>query len=250
MFEQSLLQNTAKSGWRKTASVALSLAFQCSLVAAMIVSPMIFTEGVPRVHNVVKSWILDPPPPPGPEPIARPTGHREPSGTILPLRPGIVKETTSGPPTGISPIIGTESDAFPSAPQIGRNGPGGGIPGGTGLGIFVNFPDPVAPRAPEQRPQPIQRIRVTTIENSKIVFRPQPAYPAMARNVRVQGLVRLEAIISKTGLIENLRVVSGHPLLTQAALDAVRQWRYTPTVLNGEPVEVITTVDVNFTLNQ
>jgi len=75
-----------------------------------------------------------------------------------------------------------------------------------------------------------------------------PIYPPLARQARIQGVVVMEAVISKEGSIESLRVVTGHPLLNQAALDAVKQWKYRPTLLNGEPVEVITTVTVTFNL--
>ena len=81
-----------------------------------------------------------------------------------------------------------------------------------------------------------------------LVHRVQPEYPALARQARVQGQVVLQAIISRDGAIENLQVLRGHPMLVQAALDAVRQWRYRPYVLNGEPVEVETQVTVNFIL--
>jgi protein TonB len=76
----------------------------------------------------------------------------------------------------------------------------------------------------------------------------KPVYPQIARQTRTQGVVVLEAVISKDGSVDSLRVVSGHLLLTQAALDAVRQWKYRPTMLSGEPVDVITTVTVTFTL--
>ena len=82
-----------------------------------------------------------------------------------------------------------------------------------------------------------------------LVYRVQPDYPALARQVRVQGRVVLRAMISREGAIENLQVLSGHPMLVQAAVDAVRQWRYRPYVLNGEPVEVETQVTVNFVLS-
>jgi protein TonB len=79
--------------------------------------------------------------------------------------------------------------------------------------------------------------------------RVQPQYPPLARQARVSGTVKLHAIIAKDGTVQELQVISGHPLLIQAALDAVRQWRYRPTLLNSEPVEVDTTIDVIFTLN-
>ena len=77
-----------------------------------------------------------------------------------------------------------------------------------------------------------------------------PAYPPLALQARISGTVRLAAIISRDGYIQNLRVVSGHPLLTTAAVEAVKQWRYQPTLLNDEAVEVITQIDVNFTLSR
>lgn len=81
-----------------------------------------------------------------------------------------------------------------------------------------------------------------------LIHRIQPKYPSLARQARIQGQVSLRAIISHDGRIENLQVVNGHPLLVQAAIDAVRQWRYRPYMLNGEPVEVETQITVNFTL--
>ena len=77
-----------------------------------------------------------------------------------------------------------------------------------------------------------------------------PVYPPLARQMRLSGTVRLEGVISRTGQVINLQVVSGHPMLTSAALDAVRQWIYSPTLLNGEPVEVIAPIEVHFTLSQ
>jgi protein TonB len=74
----------------------------------------------------------------------------------------------------------------------------------------------------------------------------RPTYPPLAKQARIQGVVVLEAVIGKDGSIQNLRVITGHPLLIKAAQDAVSQWRYKPTMLNGEPVEVVTTVTVNF----
>jgi periplasmic protein TonB len=81
-----------------------------------------------------------------------------------------------------------------------------------------------------------------------LIHKVQPAYPPLARQARIQGSVVLQADISKNGTIENLHVISGHPMLTGAALEAVKQWRYKPYILNGEPVEVETQVTVNFTL--
>ena len=94
-----------------------------------------------------------------------------------------------------------------------------------------------------------QRIRVGgKVQSANLIRRVRPSYPPLARQSRIQGTVILEAIISKQGYVNNLRVIKGHPLLIQAAQEAVKQWYYKPTVLNGKPVEVITRVTVNFSL--
>jgi protein TonB len=96
----------------------------------------------------------------------------------------------------------------------------------------------------------VQRVRVSQgVTQGMVIHRVQPTYPPLARTARVQGSVVLAAIIGKDGTVQNLHVMSGHPLLTQAALDAVKQWRYKPYILNGEPVEVDTQITVNFTLS-
>ena len=100
-------------------------------------------------------------------------------------------------------------------------------------------------------PKPREPIRVASdLQLTKLVRKVMPEYPALAKTARVSGVVRLVGVIAKDGTIRNLQLMSGHPLLTRAALEAVRQWIYAPTLLNGEPVEVITTIDVSFTLSQ
>ena len=81
-----------------------------------------------------------------------------------------------------------------------------------------------------------------------LIRRVQPVYPPLARSARVQGSVVLSALISKAGTMENLRVLSGHPMLVEAAIEAVRQWRYRPYILNAEPIEVETQITVSFSL--
>jgi TonB family protein len=108
-----------------------------------------------------------------------------------------------------------------------------------------------APKTPAPPPKPVepQRIRVGgNVQEAKLVNQPNPVYPPLARQARIQGTVRLDVIIGRDGAIANLQVVSGHPLLVPAALEAVRQWKYQPTLLNGKSAEVVTQIDVNFTL--
>jgi TonB family protein len=96
-----------------------------------------------------------------------------------------------------------------------------------------------------------QRIRVGgNVQANNLVKKVTPVYPALAKQAGVEGTVRFTVIIDREGNVGNLQLVSGHPLLVEAAQEAVRQWQYKPTLLNGQPVEVVTQVDVNFTLQQ
>jgi protein TonB len=121
-------------------------------------------------------------------------------------------------------------------------------------GIISSVPQAAPPPPPpvvKEAPKPVapQRIRVGgNVQQAKLVNQPKPVYPPLAKQARIQGTVRFNAIIGRDGAIANLQVVSGHPLLVPSALEAVRQWKYQPTLLNGEPVEVVTQIDVNFTL--
>jgi protein TonB len=136
----------------------------------------------------------------------------------------------------------------------------GGVPGGTAGGVIGGIISSVPTSAPPPPPPPpsaakkaveIQRIRVGgNVQAAKLVRKPIPIYPALAKQARIQGTVRFNAIIGTDGTIRNLQLVTGHPLLVPSATEAVRQWAYQPTLLNGEPVEVSTTIDVNFTLSQ
>jgi protein TonB len=130
----------------------------------------------------------------------------------------------------------------------------GGTPGGVIGGIIGSVPTAAPPPPPVKeppKPQVPKQIRVGgNVQAAKLISQPRPAYPPLARQARIQGTVRFNAVIGRDGTIQNLTLVSGHPLLVPSATEAVRQWRYQPTLLNGEPVEVVTVIDVNFTLSQ
>jgi protein TonB len=134
----------------------------------------------------------------------------------------------------------------------------GGVPGGTagGIlgGIIGGLPSAAPPPPPAPKPKPVvndKPIRVGgNVSQANLIRQIKPSYPPLAKAARVQGTVKFEAVIAKDGTIQNLHLISGPPLLVQAAMQAVQQWQYRPTLLNNEPVEVITTIDVNFTLSQ
>ena len=129
----------------------------------------------------------------------------------------------------------------------------GGAAGGLIGGIIGSVPSmaPPPPKVEAPKAATPQRIRVGgNVQQANLIKRVQPPYPPLAKQARIQGVVHLTAIIAKDGSIQSLQVVSGHPLLVPSALEAVKQWVYKPTLLNGEPVEVVTQIDVNFTLSQ
>jgi protein TonB len=148
----------------------------------------------------------------------------------IPLQIAAVNDADSVPPAPEFPTIGTGS---------GRE-PGDGVAHGLGDNIRVVIPT---------HPAVVKPLRVSHWAEGNIIYRIQPSYPPIARQARVQGSVELRAIISKTGTIENLIAVSGHPMLVKSAIEAVRQWRYRPYLLNNEPIEVETEITVNFVLS-
>ena len=124
--------------------------------------------------------------------------------------------------------------------------------GGIAIENFIAMPAVARlPHPPTVTTAPSGPIRVSTgAQMAKLVKKVIPEYPPLAKTARVSGVVHLIGVISKDGTIQNLQLISGHPLLARAAMQAVEQWLYQPTLLNGQPVEVIAPIDVNFTLGQ
>jgi len=143
-----------------------------------------------------------------------------------------------------------EEEAPP--PVMSASGVVGGVPGGVPGGQMGGVIGGIISSTPVAVPKVAtpQRVRVSQgVTQGLLIRKIQPAYPPLARQARIQGSVLLQAEISREGTIVNLRLVSGHPMLAPAALEAVKQWRYRPYILNGEPVEVETQITVNFTLS-
>ncbi len=167
----------------------------------------------------------------------------------LALKPEIISLTQQTLAKAI--LLGYVLPPTPSA------GVPGGIPGGTAGGVIGGIigsiptmapPPPPPPDGSAMAPHP-ERIRVGgNVQQAKLIQQAKPVYPPLARQARVSGVVKLNAIIGKDGTVQNLTVASGHPILVPAAMDAVKQWVYQPTLINGEPVMVVTQIDVNFML--
>jgi TonB family protein len=125
-----------------------------------------------------------------------------------------------------------------------------GVPDGIlGEAIPSMIPTPATSEPIRAEPRPERSIVGGDVQQANLIFRVIPIYPGVARNSHIQGVVILFAIIGRDGAIQELKVISGHPLLIQAALEAVKKWRYRPTTLNGVPIPVETTIAVNFSLS-
>ena len=241
MFENSLLDSSARGKTRKPAAFAISLLLQSAVLTFVAAIPFIYAEPLPS-RRLMSFLIAPPSPPPPPAPPAAERTVR----VIVKARP---QPQPIVQPAEIPSAVARFVDP-PSPPII--SGYAVSVPGGTGdagvKDLIENEIAPPLPPPPIPQPHP-EIIRVGgQVAAAKLISQPKPVYPMLAIKTRTQGTVRLEAVINRDGAIENLTVVSGHPLLIPAALEAVRQWRYQPTLLNGVPVEIITTVDVNFTL--
>jgi len=246
MFEE-MVESTVGSKKRtnKPYTVFLSMALQVGFLAILILIPLIYTEALPK--TLMSSILLAPPPPPPPPPPPAPAQivHVKPQAHLMDAGKLVAPKVI---PKDVKII---KEDAAP--PDMG--GIAGGVPGGVAGGSMGGVIGGViggAGIAPPPPPRPtVTRTRVGgAVQAAKLVNRVQPIYPPLARQTRISGTVRLHAIIAKNGSVEQLTVESGHPLLVQSALDAVRQWRYQPTLLNGDPVEVDTEIDVIFSLAQ
>jgi len=245
MFEEMVISSQMKKT-NKPWTVFLSMLFQIGFLAVLILIPLIYTEALPKTMMATMLTAPPPPPPPPPPPAAvqvvkvKPQVHLMDAGKLM--APKVIPKDVK--------IIKEEAE-----PDMGAVGMTGGVPGGVAGGsmggVLGGVIGGMGAAPPPPKPKPTGPVRVGgNVQAARLINRVQPIYPPLARQTRISGTVRLHAIISKDGSIQSLEVVSGHPLLQQAALDAVRQWRYQPTLLNGDPVEVDTTIDVIFSLNQ
>jgi periplasmic protein TonB len=246
MFEQSLLLDHAAG--KKTGALAASLTLQALAVGVMIAIPLIFSDRLPNVPRIIPIDFMPPSPPPPPQPV-----QATASSSASRVRSGPARIFT--PSTRIVDLSQIPDVGFVEAPP-GYATASEGVPGGTGLAPMIGqlfhetFPQP-KPSVAEPAKIPTKPTVVGgDVQAAKLLKKVIPAYPPLARQARVSGTVQLVGVIARDGTIQQLQVVGGHPLLVKAALDAVRQWIYRPTLLNGQAVEVIAPIDVIFTLGQ
>jgi protein TonB len=222
---------------------------QVGLVASLSIIPLFTTSLLPGTTLQMMMVAPSPPAPPAPAteriPQRRPVTRRQFDGLHL-SEPARIPEK----------IAVLFNDELPAVASNTPGVPGGlesGVPGGIhAMALPLLETPPVPPPAAkpvEAATRPARLIVGGRVQDALIIHKVIPLYPPLARQTRISGTVRFTAIIARDGTIQNLTLVSGHPMLVPAATEAVRQWRYRPTLLNGEPVEVIAPIDVNFVLN-
>jgi len=242
LFSDSFLDLTSRQRRRRSFATTVSFVFQCLVVGMLLIIPLMFTEALPT-QQMLTFLIAPPPPPPPPPPAAVAaltvvqtnilgTGQLR-TPTRIPRRVEMIHEEEAPPPAMAGGVVG---------------GIPGGVPGGQLGGVIggiirsTSTPTLMVPKL-----EPVKRIRISQgVTRGMVISKIEPKYPKIAIAARVTGVVLLKAVISKEGEIKELQVVSGHPLLVPAAIDAVKQWRYRPYLLDGEPVEVETSVTVTF----
>ncbi len=249
IFADSLLLyegQKKQQGW----ATMFSFTLQCVIIGLLLLVPLFFTEELPRTQ-LLTFLVAPPPPPPPPPPAAQPIARIVKQIQTDMLSSGQLR-TPSRIPQTVQMI--KEEEAPPPLPSTGGvvGGVPGGIPGGQLGGVIGGIVSSTSSLAitPKLTPVMPQRVRISQgVTKGLLIHRVEPSYPTLAKAARVQGDVVLKAIISRDGNIEDLQLVSGHPMLVPSAIEAVKQWRYRPYLLNGTPVEVETTITVIFALS-
>ena len=242
MFEDSLLESGGRLKTKRGRTTTFAIILEIGLIGVMVLMPLIFTEALPK-QQLMTFLVAPPPPPPPPPPAAAPVhvvkqiqtdivngALRTP--TKIPQKIQMIKEDEAPPQMAAAGVVG---------------GVAGGIPGGAMNGVIGGIISSTPVAVPKVATP--QRVRVSAgVTSGLLVRKVNPVYPPLARQARISGTVVLRAVISKDGSIENLSLVSGHPMLAPAAIDAVKQWKYKSYLLHREPVEVETEVQVNLPL--
>lgn len=236
IFHDSLIETSRKSQRNTWASVG-SLAFPLFFLVTLVVAPLYFTDPLPERDILTMLYV-----PPAPAAASNVTRLRVPTSTKASTStriPNPVRKTQEAPP----PPVDTTSGVI------------GGVPGGVVSGASGALSEilgsmrsaPVLAKTPE----PTKRRRIASrVAAANLIHDVAPVYPPEAGRARIEGTVVLVAAIGKDGTVQDVRVQSGSPLLAQAAIDAVKQWRYRPYLLNGEPVEVDSQITITFNLSR
>jgi len=236
MFNELLESTVAKRNTNKRWTVALSSLVQTLILGVLVMIPVMHTEALPKAIGSID--LFSPPPAP---PVRGRTARPALRPGIRQIRGGVLQQPNRIP-TSVVMVTGPEAP-----PEVGDSeSTNNAFRDIQGQGIIASSGPAVPPPPKQAGPTRIKQGGVVTA--AALLSQTKPIYPTLARQAHIQGEVVLHAIIAKDGRVAQLEVVTGHPLLVKAALDAVRQWLYRPTLLNGEPVEVDTTITVTFVM--
>jgi protein TonB len=233
MFEDSTFESTGRIHTRSRGWMIAASAFQGSILLALVLIPLMYPEALPRI---AMAFLMEAPPAPTPPP--RPPVRVEHVNLVRTEMPGGQIFAPRTIPRNL--YIADRPETLPDV-NVASMEDGGGP--------AVNDPFGSQSHRPVVREQVRGPVRISgMVVEGLLLQKTMPVYPAIAVASRTQGTVVLQATISRNGAIENLRVAGGPVMLQQAAMDAVKSWRYRPYLLNGDPVEVDTTVNVVFKL--
>ncbi len=242
MFEDSLFDSGAGGRPRKTWSKLASFAMEICAIGVLVLLPLIYTQGLPKQLWTV--MLEAPSPPPGPAPVRAERSEPRPQRATRDLDDGVLREPSRVP---LRTSMARDEPSSADGPPSMEGFVPGGMPGGVANSVITEIARATPPAI--VKPSPPQKLRVSSgVAAGMLVRQVKPQYPQIAVQARIQGTVVLQAVIAKDGTVRDLRLVSGHPMLVPAAIEAVKLWRYRPYLLNGEPVEVDTQINVNFTL--
>jgi protein TonB len=239
MFEDSLMESGNRTKRRNKFWSFVAFLLNAGALLALVVWPLLHPDALPR--QMMATLMVAPSPPPAPPPAAPATKARMKSELLskeLQVPSTIPKETRQLNEAAIPQSVVSLTDMGDLS---------SGIPGG--IGAIIDSVGTGRPAVVKQK-APISLNVPSSVIAGNLLAKTLPQYPAIAKTAHIQGIVVLQATISKSGSIQNLRVISGPPMLQPAAMDAVRSWRYKPYLLNGEPVEVETTINVVFNLGE
>jgi len=245
-FTKALLELPCEYKRRNPFEWIFSFVVHVILIAGLLIIPLVYTQAI-DLRAFRSTWLVAPAPPAPPPPPAAPVvkivrsvarlmqGGKMMAPSVIPKKVAIIKEEPLPPDTGFAGVVGGVPGGIPGG-QMG--GVLGGIIGGTGTSNIAP-PPPAVKRV----------VRVGgNLAPPRQIYAPQPQYPVLAKQAKVQGTVIIDAIIDEQGNVVQAHVVSGPGLLIAAALQAVSGWRYQPTRLNGEPISVEMHVEVHFIL--
>jgi protein TonB len=241
LFEDLIESDVVAHRTKQSYTLPVSIAIHAVVLLVVLVVPILTSEALPEPGSAVRAFFVEPAAPPPPPPPPPPPAPKAAVQTKVDPRPVPQEPAKFTAPVEVPDQVKPEEGIDLGVEGGVPGGVEGGVPGGVVGGVVGGLPD---------APPPTQAVRVGgQIKEPKKLKDVKPVYPDIAKQARVQGVVILECTISPQGKVTNVTVLRGIPLLDAAAIDAVKQWVYTPTLLNGVPVPVIMTVTVNFRLS-